>query len=160
MGKGDLKSLATLLPRMAGPPPITPPTQRHVHCRAVKLPRPLIDAQRVSRRYWAGLHLRRKHKYKKPSCKPGRRKHKRKHNLLLVLALMFASLCRPNRDKVSISTTKYKLSAEYLLGLRHLEFKIVAAKFLILFYCVCDLMLMLITRLNNLVLLLMLASYV
>ena len=48
----------------------------------------------------AGLHVRRKHKHKKPTCRPGRRKHKHKHKkrisfLFLVLAPMFASFRHP-----------------------------------------------------------------
>ena len=58
----------------------------------------------------AGLHVRRKHKHKKPTCKPGRRKHRRKHKrkhkkrksfIFLVLALMFSSLGRPCNTSTS-----------------------------------------------------------
>ena len=70
------------------------------------------------------LHVRRKHKYKKPTCKPVRRKHKR---LVLALVFMFASflfrtisillclcLClrrcvvRANRDDASINASVRK----------------------------------------------------
>ena len=58
----------------------------------------------VPRAIKLGLHVRRKHKHKKPTCKPVRRKHKR-----LVLALICLCLRRPRlhvrRNDANISTS-------------------------------------------------------
>ena len=64
-----------------------------------------------------------------------RRKHKHKHKRMkrfpFYCACAYACVVRVNRDhaSISISTTEHELSAEYLLGVRHLDFKIVATNF-------------------------------
>ena len=66
---------------------------------------------------------RRKHKHK--------HKHKRMERFPFSCACAYACVVRVHRDNasISISTTEHELSVEYLLGVRHLEFKIVAPKF-------------------------------
>ena len=144
-----------------------------------------------------GLHVRRKHKHKKLTCKPMRRKHKRLvlafvlsyacvvpvytydtsiststrewndfHSLVLVLPSLRRT-CKPARRKQRKLKNSDKLSAYILV--RHVGIKSRAkrrarpryrAKVLCFCPCVCHLMLMLIARVNILVLMRMLASYV
>ena len=136
-----------------------------------------------------GLHVRRKHKHKhkrkhkKPTCKPVRRKHKR---LVLVLVLMLASSRftrttqrrkhkherkerkMKNGDKLSAyNLVTHARSCHFPPCWNQISHQKAArlhdcAKFVCFCACVRHVMLMLITRVNILVLelILMLASYV